>query len=82
VKSLGTWYDGDLKDTVRVGEVRQQEVCSRHTKTLVLSVWSTAKVAVATDCVQGFFDNSGQGRTGTEIQPGTLRWRGLLREYP
>jgi len=23
-----------------------------------------------------------QGRTGTEIQPGTLRWRGLLREYP
>ena len=23
VKSLGRWYDGDLKDTVRVGEVRQ-----------------------------------------------------------
>jgi len=22
VKSLGRWYDGDLKDTVRVGEVR------------------------------------------------------------
>ena len=26
VKSLGRWYDGDLKDTVRVGEVRQQAV--------------------------------------------------------
>lgn len=26
VKSLGRWYDGDLKDTVRVAEVRQQVV--------------------------------------------------------
>jgi len=26
VKSLGRWYDGDLKDTVRVGEVRRQAV--------------------------------------------------------
>jgi len=24
VKSLGRWYDGDLKDTVRVGEVRRK----------------------------------------------------------
>jgi len=68
VKSLGRWYDGDPKDTVRVGEVRQQAVeglksinsCVLPGKLkLVLSVWSTAKVAVATDCVQGFFDDSG-----------------------
>jgi len=26
VKSLGSWYSGDLKDTVRVGEVRWQAV--------------------------------------------------------
>ena len=26
VKSLGRWYDNDLKDTVCVGEVRQQAV--------------------------------------------------------
>jgi len=26
VKSLGRWYDGDLRDTVRVGEVRRQAV--------------------------------------------------------
>jgi len=26
VKSLGRWYDGDLKDTVRVREVRRQAV--------------------------------------------------------
>jgi len=33
---------------------------NRQSKTLVLSVWSTAEVAVATDCVQGFFDNNGK----------------------
>jgi len=26
VKGLGRWYNGDLKETVRVGEVRQQAV--------------------------------------------------------
>jgi len=26
VKSLERWYNGDLKDTVRVGEVRRQAV--------------------------------------------------------
>jgi len=26
VKSLGRWYDGDLKDTFGVGEVRRQAV--------------------------------------------------------
>jgi len=68
VKSLGRWYDGDLKDTVQVGEVRRQAVeglksinsCALPDKLkLVLSVWSTAMVAVATDRVQGFFVNSG-----------------------
>jgi len=41
----------------RVEEHKQ--LCStRQTEILVLSVWSTSDVAVATDCVRGFFDNS------------------------
>jgi len=46
-----------MTSSERVEEHKQ--LCStRQTKALVLSVWSTAKVAVATDGVQGFFDNS------------------------
>jgi len=40
-------------------EEHKQLFSTRQTKTLVLSVWSTAEVAVATDCVRGFIDNNG-----------------------
>jgi len=39
----------------------EQLSSTRQTKTPVLSVCSTPEVAVATDCVQGFFDNSEAG---------------------
>jgi len=64
VRSLGR-YNGDLKDTVRVGEVRRRaeeglksiNSCALPGK---LKLWCVqSEVAVATDCVRGFFDNTG-----------------------